>query len=805
MDRRTLVYIVGLSLVFILLNQLFVKGPGFGDQTKITSPQTEIVMAKQPSQPISIPPSQYKEHKIVTLFEDVGLKNPITLALELEDNYITFAWDSNVPKELFVEKTIDNVPSVRRLELRIKPENKDDPVFYSLYPLSKMEIPWIPVDGKLDAYLLYFYQLEAYKIPARANGTDQLFVKNLPPQTAFVLLDAKQQLGPYAYYSSKENKLLYFDHLPKFEDYALLSYPKEPEIEKEFQEQNLYVLENDFQQLVFSNLNGALKEINLPFASDTNSNSVVLPIGFDRIMKNDYYQNDTFPQYQAYIPSEDGGKPLLIDPKIGGYTPLIRRNIIGSGGNTTTRIDPHYYGLTIYEVGHTPDAKLYKLKRFEKNLIEFELVENTRRITKTFRLPEKSEESPYVLDVEIKVEGDARDLVLTLGVPEVELISGNFNPTLKYRATQNGTGKVKEVKVPKELVRFSHVTPDWVVNGNGFFGVLVDTLTDDRPGFSTHPVAGDLVPTRLSLIDAQYDRFPVSKYPGYAMHVPLPSKQGVSKFRVFAGPFDKKILKQLDQTYADPYTGYRPDYEAAQSYHGWFAFISQPFAKFLFILLNFFHSLTHSWGFSIILLTLALRLMLYPLNNWSMKSTIKMQHVSPKVQEIQEKYKKDPKRVQVETMNLYKREGVNPFGGCLPMIIQLPFLFGMFDLLKSSFALRGASFIPGWIDNLTAPDVLFSWKYPIIFFGNSFHLLPILLGVIMYFQQKMMSTGKVQSGVSDQQKQQKSVGNIMTIVFTVLFYHFPSGLNIYWISSMLLGILQQWWIGKRMLASKSSK
>ena len=133
------------------------------------------------------------------------------------------------------------------------------------------------------------------------------------------------------------------------------------------------------------------------------------------------------------------------------------------------------------------------------------------------------------------------------------------------------------------------------------------------------------------------------------------------------------------------------------------------------------------------------------------------------------------------------------------MLIQLPFLIGMFDLLKSMFELRGASFIPGWIDNLTAPDVLFSWNYPIFFFGSSFHLLPFILGGVMWTQQRLSSsTPKDPALLTDQQKQQKMMGNIMTIVFTVMFYHFPSGLNLYWLSSMALGILQQWMTQKKL-------
>ncbi|MBI3211999.1 MAG: membrane protein insertase YidC, partial [Simkania negevensis] len=182
----------------------------------------------------------------------------------------------------------------------------------------------------------------------------------------------------------------------------------------------------------------------------------------------------------------------------------------------------------------------------------------------------------------------------------------------------------------------------------------------------------------------------------------------------------------------------------------------------------------------------------------SIKSTLKLQEISPKISKIQEKHKKDPKRAQLEVMQAYKEHKVNPFGGCLPLIIQMPFLIGMFDLLKSTFSLRGVSFIPGWIDNLTAPDVLFSWSYPIFFFGTEFHLLPFLLGVVMYFQQKLSSSQSVQKGpLSDQQKQQQKMGSIMTIVFTFLFYSFPSGLNIYWLSSMLLAIFQQLYASKR--------
>lgn len=182
---------------------------------------------------------------------------------------------------------------------------------------------------------------------------------------------------------------------------------------------------------------------------------------------------------------------------------------------------------------------------------------------------------------------------------------------------------------------------------------------------------------------------------------------------------------------------------------------------------------------------------------------LKMQQIAPEVQKIQEKYKKDPKKAQLQIMNLYRDAGVNPISGCFPLLIQMPFLIGMFDLLKSTFELRGAAFIPGWIDDLAAPDVLFSWSTPIFFIGTQFHLLPIMLGAVMFLQQRLMSPlPKDVNQLTEQQRQQRAMGTMMTVVFTVMFYHFPSGLNIYWLSSMLLGILQQWWTQKRLQNQK---
>lgn len=562
-------------------------------------------------------------------------------------------------------------------------------------------------------------------------------------------------------------------------------------------EEKFYVIETPYQQLVFSNYGGALAEINLPFKSDTNTQSVVKEIEFDRdIAKTDSF-NAHFPSHPYYTSDSKEQQPA---GQVGGYYPLLRRELIQKDPKNSVKVSPKYYSLNI--VSEYPElAELaYEVKEFDQNKIVFEATQPHRRISKTFSIePQEGRQAPYVLNLKIKIEGDSRGLWLTSGVPEVEWVSGGPAPALKYRMTRNQKVDVENIELPQDALTVTSVYPDWLCNSNGFLGLILDPIIKTDPGYRVQKISGAAVPSRLVELDSTYDRFKAEDMPGYMAMLPLKTSGGEMNFRVFAGPFSDTILKKVDATYSDPITGYNPDYIACQSFHGWFAFISEPFAKFLFILMKFFYQLTHSWAFSIILLTVALRIMMYPLNAWSSKSMVKMQQIGPEVASIQEKYKKNPKQAQLEIMNLYRERGVNPASGCLPMLIQMPFLIGMFDLLKSTFELRGASFIPGWIDDLAAPDVLFTWQTPIFFIGNQFHLLPIILGLVMFLQQRFMSPlPKDTNQLTDQQRQQRAMGTIMSVVFTLMFYNFPSGLNLYWLSSMLLGILQQWWTTRRM-------
>lgn len=557
--------------------------------------------------------------------------------------------------------------------------------------------------------------------------------------------------------------------------------------------EEFYMLETPYQQLLFSNHGGALAEINLPFASEHDSQSVVREIRYDQILAERDPNASRFPERPHYV-ATPSGKELRPEGKVGGFYPLIRRT------TAQTSVQPHFYALNLLSSNLDAPTAHYRVTHFDARSITFESASAHRKVRKTYTVmdPLLSKEAPYTLSLEITVEGDSRDLWLSSGVPEVEWISGAPAPSLKYRYTKHGDAAVDKIDLPSHQMTVNSAYPDWISNSNGFLGLILNPSVATTPGYQVRMVSGADAPSRLLQVPEIGNRYSANDLPGYLTLLPLPQKGGKTLVRVFAGPFDTNILKQVDALYTDPKTGDNPDYLACQTMHGWFTFISWPFAKFLSVLMDGFYWITGSWGISIFLLTIALRLMLYPLNAWSTKSMLKMQQIAPQVTALQEKHKNDPKKAQMEIVELYRSQGVNPASGCLPLLIQMPFLIGMFDLLKSSFALRGAPFIPGWIDDLSAPDVLFSWSQPILFFGTSFHLLPFLLGAAMLLQQRLSSALNTSQSLTDQQRQQRAMSTMMAGVFTLMFYSFPSGLNLYWLFSTLLGMGQQWYTSRAL-------
>ncbi|MBS3904177.1 MAG: membrane protein insertase YidC [Simkania sp.] len=792
MNKRPLIFVIAITLSLFALNQLFDWQSNQRRQellAEIRKKDQETLEKSASELRNKIAPLQ--DLPIVTLYEDESLSTPASLAVQQNNDFLTISWKHPLPQDLYIHE--------KKLSLQNKNVSTGDPAIYSSSSSNGLFLGSPPTETSAELQLVYFTDNNLQAGVTLGVLDTGRFIGSItqPPSNCIALYKNEGKYLPYGIYRPST---LNFERLATTltppDTTSLASSQKKPV--EPIAGERFFVLENQYIQLVFSNIGGSLSEINLPFQSDTNKNSVVLPIQFDQRMASQHPQNDCFPMNPYYKP----GSTMLSHPKVGGYYPLLRRSIIGQNNRAISMVPPRYYALNLSSNAENSESlsrSVYTLKRFDKDLIEFELVNEGHKITKTYTLPRDSDNAPYCFELTLKHDGNTQGLEITSGIPEVELISDTFSPSIKYRFTGQKKSGVTQVDLPKGSESLSSVTPEWISDANGFFGLIINPVQTQLGGFSTYRIPGDVVPTRLTMIDAAYELYPADKYPGYEVRLPVTPTALGNKYRIFAGPYVKEIFEKVDATYYDASTNSSPQFESAISFHGWFSFISEPFAKFLLLLLKFFYFVSSSWGISIILLTIALRIMLYPLNTWSIRSTMKMQEVGPQVQALQARYKKDPKRAQMEIMHLYREKGVNPISGCFPLLIQLPFLIGMFDLLKSTFELRGAGFIPGWINNLTAPDVIFSWEYPIFFIGNQFHLLPILLGGVMYLQQRYSSSLAPASQIpmTDQQRQQKFMGNIMTIVFTLMFYNFPSGLNIYWLSSMLLGILQQWLMTKK--------
>ncbi|MCF7817169.1 MAG: membrane protein insertase YidC [Kiritimatiellales bacterium] len=219
-------------------------------------------------------------------------------------------------------------------------------------------------------------------------------------------------------------------------------------------------------------------------------------------------------------------------------------------------------------------------------------------------------------------------------------------------------------------------------------------------------------------------------------------------------------------------------------FFSWMNWLMEPARRFLLSTLNFFdNAIPGGYGIAIILLTLLVRILFWPLTHKSTESMKRMQQIQPEIKALQAKYgKSNPQQLQQETMKLYKEKKVNPMGGCLPMFVQIPVFIALFTVLRNAIELRYASFL--WISDLSAPENLFAGQIPYI---GSLNILPLLMSASMMLQQKL--TPQVAS-TPEQQQQQKMMMFMMPIMMLFFFYKMPSGLVLYWTTSNLLMIVQ---------------
>lgn len=242
-----------------------------------------------------------------------------------------------------------------------------------------------------------------------------------------------------------------------------------------------------------------------------------------------------------------------------------------------------------------------------------------------------------------------------------------------------------------------------------------------------------------------------------------------SNFLLYLGPLEYEKIKKLNV-----------NLDVIMDF-GW-SFI-RPVSKAVLFSLKRMHEYIPNYGVVLIVFSFLVKILVFPLTKKSYQSTSAMQQIQPQVNALRDKYKNDPQKMNQATMKLYKEKGVNPLGGCLPMVLQMPLLFALFVVFRTTIELRSEPFI-WWIKDLSSPDKILDLPFTIPLYGSHIAFLPILMVISTFIQQRMMSGGI-------QQPQQKMMQYFMTGFFFLIFNNFPSGLNLYYTLFNVLTIAQQ--------------
>ena len=378
------------------------------------------------------------------------------------------------------------------------------------------------------------------------------------------------------------------------------------------------------------------------------------------------------------------------------------------------------------------------------------------RITRQYHFVADS----YLIDLSVSVEnlGDPWENAPTLSLISLPLSAGGGSRYTFQGPSLLVNNELEEVKFKKIKGEEKFPGPiDWVAYTGQYFIMA-------------------LLPVNLTPNHAQLEALdPATQMVGVTLIGPKialqPGVQQQFNYKLYLGPKEVNTLKAAD-----------PRLAKAVNF-GWFDIIAQP----LLVCLKFFNRYLHNYGYAIILLTLLIKLLFWPLTHKSYVSMKAMKKLQPKMQKIREKYKDDKEKMNQEVMQMYRTHKVNPIGGCLPMVLQIPVFFALYRLLYSSIAIRHAPFL-WWINDLAAPD-RFPIGVQIPYLGNGLPILTVLMGVSMFAQQKMSPTG-------GDPKMEKMM-MMMPVVFTVFFVNFPSGLVLYWLVNNILSVGQQYYINKK--------
>ena len=285
----------------------------------------------------------------------------------------------------------------------------------------------------------------------------------------------------------------------------------------------------------------------------------------------------------------------------------------------------------------------------------------------------------------------------------------------------------------------------------------------------------------------------------FFIHAPISEgNKRVDLYHVYIGPASDKFLSKYNVAKNNVYKLNNEEINRIAATGG----LLWPLEMALKFVLETINRLVQNWGLSILIMTLIMRLLFFPLTKKSSKATRKMQEMQPKIKELQEKYKGNPQRLNTEMTMLYQKAGYSPLSGCLPMLIQIPFLFAMFALFNNYFEFRGASFIPGWIGDLSAGDSVWKFGFSLPVLGwTDLRLLPII-----YVASQLVFGKVTQAGPQDNSNPtMKLMVYFMPIFFFFIFYNAPSGLLLFWTASNILMLIQQIIINKALDKEEARK
>ncbi len=258
--------------------------------------------------------------------------------------------------------------------------------------------------------------------------------------------------------------------------------------------------------------------------------------------------------------------------------------------------------------------------------------------------------------------------------------------------------------------------------------------------------------------------------------IDVPAQRGVgdeiavARFDLYIGPMEAELLQAYGQ-------------DLEKSMDLGMKFI-RPLSEIVLLGMEFLHRFIPNFGLIIIIFSVLTKLAFYPLTQTSTKSMKKMQELQPKMTALKEKYKNDKDKLNKATMELYKEEKVNPLTGCLPMVVQMPVFFALYQALNHTISLRGQPFVL-WINDLSQPDAITQLPFSLPFLGSDLNVLPILMSVAMYFQTKLTPT----SGAGGQMA---AMNTMMPLIMVFIFYNMPSGLVLYWLINTLMQGYQTW-------------